>query len=383
MSQLQIRPAHAPIDPPARSYGPVIVGFTLTILALHLVVTRPLLKHIDGLNTQIASMRVELDEVSGSQNDAWRTNDLLTALTIQAERLDSADLALNRFDMLAARLTDLNGQLVALSKSTGHSMAVVEDFDSLQDRIAVVAGDAGAIDSDLGELAVVTNRLDALAAKTPQHRDSLDVLEMQSSEMTAIATRLAMETQTVDEAAVTLGKLSELTAKLEGTETAKAASTATELIGLAGQIESDGSALIKPATEVLASLRQATGELDDQGERLESLIVSAEVLEDFETELAHHIRGLEDIRRELIDFAMLGSTFERLASTLEPLTRMAKLRRLQPQDLQLVVDGLKEHRENSRVTIPARTMISENEDVSEKVIRTAERLVPEPVQMLR
>ena len=94
MTQLVIHPAEQMSEAPSRSYTPTIAGVVLTIVALHMVVTRPLLKKIDSLNSEVASMRAELDTVAGSQADAWRTNDLLTALTIQAERLDSADMAL-------------------------------------------------------------------------------------------------------------------------------------------------------------------------------------------------------------------------------------------------------------------------------------------------
>lgn len=380
MDQLVIHPAQQSPDPTPRSYAPIVVGVTLTIIALHMVITRPLLKRIDSLNQQVLVMQSELDAVAGSQADAWRTNDLLTALTIQAERLDSADLALSRFDGLAGRLDQLNDRVATLSKHTDDAFKIVADFDSLHTRLTAAAGESGAIDRDLRDIEKMTDRVDAMAARTPQHRDSLDVLALQSSEMVAIATRIATEEKTIATAKSTLGELTSLASTLKKTETTDAINTSNQLIAMGKKIAIDGTALLGPANTVLAGLRQATGGLETQGERLESLIESAEVLQDFETELAHHIRGLEDIRRELIEFAMIDSTIDRVATTLEPLTELARLRRIQPQDLQLVVDGLKEQRLEEAANAE---MIAEKQEQSKEPVRTADILVPDPVQILR
>lgn len=378
MTQLVIHPAEQMPEAPSRSYAPIVTGVVVTVLALHMVVTRPLMKKIDSLNQQVISMQSELNSVAGSQADAWETNDLLTALTIQAERLDSADLALARFDGLASRLDGLNDRVVALSTVTDNAFAVVDDFDTLHDRLAAAAGESGAICQDLKDIEQVTDRLDELASFTPRHRDALDVLHMQSGEMTAIAARLEMETDTVEAADQTLAKLTTIASKLERTDTSRAATTTEGLINIVGRIDTEGTALLGPAGNVLADLRVATSGLETQGERLESLIESAEALHDFETEIAQHIRGLDQIRRELIEFAMLDSTIARVTRTLEPLTEFAKLRRLQPNDLRVVVDGLRENRIDGE-----RTMISEKVEPERETLRTADRLVPEPIQILR
>lgn len=378
MTQLVIHPAEHTPDANSRSYTPIVVGVTLTVLALHMVITRPLLKKVDALNQQIVSMQSDLDAVAGSQADAWRTNDLLTALTIQAERLDSADSALARFDGLAARLDGLNERVVALSTVTDNAFAVVDDFDTLHDRLAAAAGDAETVGRDLDDIAAVSDQIDALAAKTPLQRDSLDVLHLQTNEMGAIAARLEMESDTVATAEETLDELAAIATRLEKTPTERASQTADSLISIAGRIDADGTALLGPAGNVLAGLREATSALETQGPRLESLIDSAEVLEDFEMELAQHIRGLDTIRRELIEFAMMESTLNRVACTLEPLTELVRLRRIQPDDLRVVVDGLRERRLDTKQP----TMIATEDDAKEPV-RTADRLVPEPVQVLR
>lgn len=384
MAQLVIHPNDQIPEAPGRSYTPIVVGVAAAILMLHMTVTRPLLKRIDSLNHQVATMQSELDAVAGSQKDAWRTNDLLTALTIQAERLDSADLALNRFDGLASRLDTLNDQVVALSAITDNAFKVVGEFDSLHNRLAAAAGDTEAINQDLHDIEIVTNRIDELASKTPRHRDALDVLHMQSGEMTAIAARLEMQADTVSKAGETLDDLTTIATRLHETKTDNAITTAEALINLAGRIDADGSSLLGPAGNVLDGLKVATRGLETQGERLESLIESAEVLQDFEAEIAQHIRGLDSIRHELVEFAMMDSTIARLTETLQPLTDLAKLRRIQPEDLKVVVDGLREQ----RIAGPE-TMIAESDkeagknEEARKPIRTADRLVPEPVEILR
>ena len=279
---------------------------------------------------------------------------------------------------MAGRLDNLNDRVVALSAVADNAFAAVEEFDTLHERLAAAAGESGAVRQDLADIEIVTDRIDELAAKTPQHRDSLDVLHLQSSEMMAIASRLDMESDTVASAGKTLKNLTAIATKLDDTNVDRATTTTDGLISLASRIDAEGTALLGPAGNVLTDLRVATRGLETQGERLESLIESAEALEDFETEIAQHIRGLDEIRRELIEFAMLDSTIARVTETLQPLTDLAKLRRIQPQDLQMVVEGLRDQRLDRKDT-----MISEKVDSKRKPVRTADRLVPEPVQILR
>ena len=393
MTQLVIHPVEQTPESPSRSFTPIIAGVALTILALHVVVTRPLMGKIDSLNRQVVTMQQELDAVAGSQENAWRTNDLLTALTIQAERLDSADLALSRFDGLATRMDDLNERVVTLATVTENAFAVVDEFDQLHDRLAAAAGTSGAIRRDLRDIEIVTDRIDELANQTPKHRDALDVLHMQSSEMTAIATQLDMETRTISNAKNTLGTLTAIASKLDATETERAATTAEGLINIAGRIESDGSALLGPAGNVIANLKVATSGLEEQDERLESLVETADVLQDFEAEMLRHIQGLETMRRELVEFAMMDSTIDRVAQSLAPLTELANLRRLQSDDLEVVVDALRDQQfEVDEPMIAETTETTEATEITETTdepnlnrepIRTADRLVPEPVQMLR
>ena len=348
---------------------PILGAMIATAIALHLIVTRPILHRVEVMTAELQQARAELAGVAGSRTDAWRTNDLLTALTIQAERVADAETALGRFNALAAKVDELDGRIAGVDRRTDAAFGVVDRFDTLHDRIAAAAGSADAVQRDLDDLSDVSDRIDALANVAPMHEEALDEMHMRIGELSGLASDMLVHEDVIDRAGKRVNDVLAMSAQLAGTDTQTAAANAAALVAVAGDLNTVGGEVIAPARRVIGNLETATAGLETQGERLSMLIESAEVIRDFETELAVHVRGLEGVRRQLLDFAMLEGAVNRVAGMMGPLRDIARVHAIDADDLQQVVNSMRGE--------SPREMVAD----SEPATQTAELTVPEPLAL--
>ena len=68
--------------------------------------------------------------------------------------------------------------------------------------------------------------------------------------------------------------------------------------------------------------------LSEQSVEVAAAIQNLEIMEDFQTEVASHVKSLETLRRTLVDIAMMESTVGRVAQMIAPLSEIGNLRRL-------------------------------------------------------
>ena len=333
-------------------------------IALHLIVTRPMLQQVRALASDLSHARAELAEIAGSKTDAWRTNDLLTALTIQSERVIAAEAAVARIEAMTDGFESIEDRIAAVAEETSAAMAVVDRFETLHDRIASAAGDADSVRRDLDDLQDVTDRIDSLAHVAPLHEQTLDDLHLRVSELSEITNGLIANEDVVRRAKLRVGDVVEMSDKLASTNAASASQTADELINVAGRLRAGGDALTAPALRTLAVIEDATSQMDGQSERLQTLVETANAVREFESELAAHIRSLEDVRRGMVDFAMLRPAMNQVVAMLRPLTDVARLQTVDATDLRAVVENMRP-------------------ETATPVRRIAERPVPEPTPILK
>lgn len=386
---------------------PIVGTVILTALALHLIVTRPMMNRVEALSVEIASARSELAAVAGSKTDAWRTNDLLTALTIQAERVAAAEGALRRINAMAATVDTLDQRVAEVALKTDDAFETVERFNTLHDRLASAAGTSESVRRDLDDIASVADRIDELATVAPMHEQSLNDLHLRVGALSHLVNDIVVHEPAIKRAEKRIDAVVDMSNRLTQVDTEAAAATADGLIAVADTLQTAGAAMVEPAETVLAKLQTATAGLAGQSGRLQMLIESAEVIQDFESELAAHIRGLEGIRRQMIEFAMLESTVGRVAGMLQPLSEIASLHQARPEDLKVVLDDMRakdttliemvaeaDPSPAGVVTRPSEGPNYESEQVAgsgpvrtaddhEAPVRTVERLVPEPTGLLR
>ena len=374
---------------------PVVLSIFLTALALHLIVSRPMINRVEQLSMEVATARQELAAVAGSKTDAWRTNDLLTALTIQAERVADAEAALSRIEAMAATVDTLDARIAAVAEKTDETFGVVDRFDTLHDRLLTAAGTAEAARRDLDDIASMSDRVSELANVAPLHEQTLGDLHLRVGELSHLVNDLIAHEDAIKRAEGRIDTVVAMSERLTRTDTEAAATSADGLIAVAEGLATAGPAMVAPANEVLAGLKTATAGLDGQSGRLQMLIDSGNVIRDFEAELAAHIRGLEGVRGKMIEFAMLEPTVGRVAGMLRPLSEIASLHTARPGDLQVVLDEMRgQAGETAPVEEPLIEMIAETpagvvtrpkkaaaERPTRGPVRTADRPVPQPTPL--
>ena len=339
MTPITAHPAASAATPPVRFWPAAAAAITVAV-ALHLIVTRPMMRRVETLSLEVTAARAELAAVAGSKSDAWRTNDLLTALTVQAERVAAAETALAGIDAMTGDLEILEARIAAVAAKTGEAMAVVARFETLHDRIVAAAGDAAGIDRDLDDIREVTDRIDELAYVAPLHEQTLDDIHVRVSELSAMANDLIVHEDVIRRAGRRVDAVVAMSDCLATTDTAAAAAASQQLVDVARQLADEGTQVVEPAAQAMTAMRAATAGLDEQSARLATMVQTSEVIHDFEAEMAAHIRGLDDIRREMVDFAMLRPAMDRVVSMLRPLTDVARLDRVDAEDLRRVVDAM-------------------------------------------
>lgn len=73
--------------------------------------------------------------------------------------------------------------------------------------------------------------------------------------------------------------------------------------------------------------------IDQQSTRVADAIDSLELMDDFHTEVDTHIHSLRNLRRTLVELAMMESTVSRVASVISPLAELGNLRRLSEREV--------------------------------------------------
>ena len=73
--------------------------------------------------------------------------------------------------------------------------------------------------------------------------------------------------------------------------------------------------------------------LSTQSQHVAEAIQNLEIMDDFRTEVAAHVKSLEGVRRTMMDIAMMESTLSRVAQVVEPLTQIGNLRRLSDDEM--------------------------------------------------
>ena len=96
---------------------------------------------------------------------------------------------------------------------------------------------------------------------------------------------------------------------------------------------SGDSQKLEMSRQNLDSLIAMGASLSTQSQQVAEAIQNLEIMDDFRTELAVHVKSLDGVRRTMMDIAMMESTLSRVAKVVEPLTQIGNLRRLSDDEM--------------------------------------------------
>ena len=381
------------IEPtPARRLAVFFAALLALLVAQYLTVTRPMMGRIETLTTQFATAQSQLDALAGSRTDAWRTNDLLTALAIQQDRMREAELATGRIEELADSVASVGAR-------TDAALDAVDRLEHLEDRIATAAVDVDALVAAVDEVEQLHRRIDGLSADADTRMVAVADAAANLSSLGELKNRLVAQGPSLVEAEAVANASEDLVADLlaaaprvrparqsaedlislavrdesEAASTEAAESAIARMQDVRGSLATAGDELLAARQELEASQNLFDGTIDAvaerQSEQLAGLIESSELMVDFHRDLVSHLASLRSVRRQLVDLATLETTFTKLARSLQPLATLANLRYLSVDEMRLAADAIRRDRDN----IPS---VLADEPITPML---AERLVPEPI----
>lgn len=306
-------------------------GLAGGLLAMHLMVVRPMNAKVGTLRTQLVVVENELDELVGESNQAWQTNNLLSALRSHHRQLSQASASL-------ATIRQFRQDVETEAKNTKAASATLDRLASLQGQLIGQDENADIADRALKEMIALRNGLieerqtlpDAIAALN----EIADVLRLAASE--------SAEAELAESGLKQLTALrTQLTAEADHLPAAQ--ESATKLIALREQL-SGNSDDFKTAEQNLTGLLRIQSNLGDQTIAVADAVQTLEILTDFNDEIRRHVNSLQGIRLSLMEIALMETVVGRVARTLDPLIQIGNLRRL----------GDAEIREAARVILKGR-----------------------------
>ncbi len=315
-----------------------IAGFAvgLALVGIQLLVTQPLERRLDGVQSELVRVEQDMSELVGAGNGAWETNDLLSGLQRQSDQLDATRSALET-------IRSFREQVQQQAAGVDTAREVLEQLAALQDRLV---DDGAANQQAVTEL----NRLVAIRDLAIAHTDQTDQALKELARWNQVTRHLGNAHESINQLVALRDAI------LAGTtETDQAQLTLDRLVILQDTLNSQSEHLAN-AQDNLDQLLTLQNSLGSQSDAIADSIVTLETLTDLQQDIRGHVDSLQGMRRDLMEVVLLESSVARVVRMLGPLTELVKLRRLGNADLQAAARSISKQRTTRHAKIPPRTI---------------------------
>ncbi|MEO2030112.1 MAG: hypothetical protein ABGZ23_29970 [Fuerstiella sp.] len=395
----------------------MLMSLAVVFFGMQLMMVGPLKGRLDGIQTRLDLADEHLNKIVGTRDNVWEANDLLTSLQNQHNKLadvrvaitqigdlrrslekesESATAALTALDRMAA----VQKRIVASRQQTDEAFGQVANLESLRDEILSGSGQTEVADNSLNGMLALQKRVIAASNGYEQASTSIASLTELTQRMVKSDANLQLASKKFDEF---VGLQNRMIAAADAFEKAdinfaSAQESVSKLAALKEQILSttdsidvaqgnartlvamnstlNGGLNLKVAAANLDEMIRLQNSLGEQTTQVASAVQTLEILDDFQAEVATHVRSLTGLRRTLVELAMMESTVGRVAQVMAPLTELSSLRRL----------GESEVREAARVIMSRRNTRLSHTGTSPAIDNTQESdetesdLVPLPLE---
>lgn len=317
---------------PIVRWGLTLVGIAMALLAMDIMLRRPLLQELASVRRELSDVEKSLHELVGTKETAWETNHLLSALQAQKKQLDSAKSALSdvrefRFSVeneaqqldesiaSLSRIAKLHQQVIEASKDTEAATVEAQKLGDL--RTKVLESSAGVEDAQ-------KNAAELIALKDSVHKVD-NVVAAQEAAKQLLALR------------------DSLRANDDSTEDSQ--THAKELLALRDDLAANVEDT-QVASRHWASVRKLEADMKHAGSDIAEAIETLELLTDLGTELRGQTQMLTGLRQTLTEFAMLETTVGRAMRVLEPLAQLKNLTRLSESEVRAAARAILDQRQS-------------------------------------
>lgn len=298
----------------------IVVG----LIGAQLLVTQPLGQELERVRDDLSRVEQDMTELVGARDASWESSDLLRSLREQSRQLEGARDAL-------VTIQDFRERLENESSEIEEAGGVLVKLTRLQDQL--VDGDSNA-DHALSAL----HRLVQLRQLATSGAEETDLAILELTRLQSLATNLALSRRHLDQLVALRDAI--LTG---GDDVSEARATLGELVRLQETLNTHSSD-VQVARKNLVNLLTLEQTLRTRSEDIASSVEALELLTDLQRDIRGHVQSLGGMRRDLMEVVLLQSTVVRVVTMLEPLLKLANLRRLDNEELREVARSIRDRR---------------------------------------
>jgi myosin heavy subunit len=374
-----------------RDFLNVALVWILGIAGMYLFVARPVISEVSQLKTQVNRIDADMLELSGSRQNAWKTNDLLSALNQQSYAVQRAEKSLQEIRDLRIHLEDEATHLPSAQNG-------LANIANLREQVIVESARLNKTRLLIADLQQFASENETFANELASVSTDLDAMQQKLADLQKVKTTVVTLSQDVDSAQSVANRLTTLSNGLvsEETNVTSAEKSLSQMNNLHASIIASQSAT-EEATTQADSLVRLQNKLVGQTETLYNALETLETMTDFQDLMGQQIAEIERIRREMIDIAALEPAVNQAMKTIRPLLEMTQLRRLNASEMREVAHNMLRQRAQaneemvaesnnnegyipitrSRVEMPLTPMPEENHDGFTHQITA----VPDPIDL--
>jgi hypothetical protein len=369
----------------------MVMSLAVVFFGMQLMMVGPLKGRLDGIQARLEESDGNMKKLVAGRDAVWKTNNLLTSIEEQASHVQKVQKSL-------ADIQNLRSSIQREAESSAVAMAALDRMSAVQDRLV-------ASQQQTQKATLQVTKLDDLLTTIIHGGETSEIAANSMDGIVALQNRVIATSNNYEKASEGITNLADLTQRIvaQSEELKVASSRFDEFVGLANAIKaapadleaakttvaalndlkdqvaasgeklevaqeytrtlvamnetlSSGSLKLDASRKNLDSLVALGNTLSSQSEHVAEAIQNLEIMDDFRTELAAHVKSLEGVRRTMVDIAMMESTLGRVARVVEPLTQIGNLRRLSDDEM----------REAARVILDRRiTRFSQSDSQSE------------------
>ena len=287
----------------APSWGMFLVGVAVTVAAFYVGFMRPASQQLSYLQRQINRMERSVRELADAKDAAGKANNLLSQLKEQGELVEAARLALD----------DIQGLHRQMDQELTRVQRIRQAVQELSELSAIALRQADQTE----------NAHNAMVSLEDLRGRLLEASQLTSSARERTDALLDLESSLIDDSSAT----------------EKAQGQLESLIDLRNRISNEGYDM-ELAQERLTSLLNLKEDILSYTNGLSGAIETMESTMELQSQFQKVAGSLDRIRGWMTEFLMLEPTIERAMKTLQPLTELGNLSRLNARELRDAAEAI-------------------------------------------
>jgi len=338
-----------------RSWVAIGVGLAFGLVAMHVFVTRPMLKQMNHLQDQVTTLTKDLELIGGLRDQWTAAADVVSATAESRRQINEAWKSLAAIDEFREGVETELGRFNQLNATLAQIRSIHEEIGTLQSSLTQQGASILAIKRTIAQFEQARTDL----------TDEIKLLRTaraQLAEFDQFADEIARQRWGIEQGRQALENLliikNDIVRSSHDIEFARRRTDT--MLDMITRLRGD-DAKIGPALDNLIKLEQMRDRLSTSGEQIDGAVKSLELIEGLRNGIILDSDRLASIKQSINQIATLATSSEDLLKLLMPLARQNDVQQRRDAEIQSSIrEILKEQRED---TVP-----STLEPVSEKRI---------------